>query len=244
MATNNVLILGSGHLALRIDNLAKTKGYNTTHISSEKLQLIDTPNSAFDKITNTIKAIDLSAILMAYIVDERDEYNLQLIIAVMSLNSQLPITASLFNENVAPHLRAAHPNLHILNPAKIAAPVFVDALYRPVERLLRYTPAKPEKELKAPPDHFIKLLIGSFLLMLAGATIYFHFYESMPWLNSFYFVVVTITTVGYGDISLINASALSKIIGIILILSSTVFIWMIFSLTIDRIIKKRSQSHA
>jgi voltage-gated potassium channel Kch len=54
-------------------------------------------------------------------------------------------------------------------------------------------------------------------------------------------VVVTVATVGYGDINLQHATALSKVVGIVLILSSTVFIWMIFSLTIDRIIKNRVQ---
>ena len=56
-----------------------------------------------------------------------------------------------------------------------------------------------------------------------------------------YFVVVTIATVGYGDINLLNSSSISKIINITLILSSTLFIWLIFSLTVDRIIKKRTQ---
>ncbi|MEO7454953.1 MAG: NAD(P)-binding protein, partial [Gemmatimonadaceae bacterium] len=40
---------------------------------------------------------------------------------------------------------------------------------------------------------------------------------------------------------LVNASTMSKVVGIALILSSTAFIWMIFSLTIDGIIKRRVQ---
>ena len=41
--------------------------------------------------------------------------------------------------------------------------------------------------------------------------------------------------------SLLHSSTLTKLVGILLLLSSTVFIWMIFSLTIDRIIKRRVQ---
>ena len=52
-----------------------------------------------------------------------------------------------------------------------------------------------------------------------------------------YFVIVTVATVGCGDINLLNASATSKLIAVALILGSTFFIWMIFSLTIDRIIQ-------
>ncbi|MBL0052208.1 MAG: hypothetical protein IPP29_12215 [Bacteroidetes bacterium] len=55
-----------------------------------------------------------------------------------------------------------------------------------------------------------------------------------------YFVVVTISTVGYGDFNLQNSTAISKVIGIVLILCSTIFMWLIFSLLIDRIIKKES----
>lgn len=70
---------------------------------------------------------------------------------------------------------------------------------------------------------------------------YFHFSEQLSWLDAFYFVIVTISTVGYGDINLQNSSALSKIIGIVLILCSSIFIWLIFSLLIDRIVKRRAQ---
>ena len=59
---------------------------------------------------------------------------------------------------------------------------------------------------------------------------YFHLADGLSWLDALYFVVVTTATVGYGDINLLNASALSKFVGIALILSSTCFIWMIFSL--------------
>jgi short-subunit dehydrogenase involved in D-alanine esterification of teichoic acids len=49
------------------------------------------------------------------------------------------------------------------------------------------------------------------------------------------------TTVGYGDINLQSASDLSKVVGMVLILCSSIFIWLIFSLMIDGIIKKRAQ---
>ncbi|MCW3110844.1 MAG: hypothetical protein JWQ09_5350 [Segetibacter sp.] len=49
------------------------------------------------------------------------------------------------------------------------------------------------------------------------------------------------STVGYGDINLMHSAALSKIFAVILILASMLFIWMIFSLTIDYLVKKRIQ---
>jgi voltage-gated potassium channel Kch len=54
-------------------------------------------------------------------------------------------------------------------------------------------------------------------------------------------VIVTVATVGYGDINLAAASTASKLVGIALILGSTFFIWTIFSLTVDRLLKRREQ---
>jgi hypothetical protein len=67
-------------------------------------------------------SVSLDTLAHVYLVDERDERNLELLIALISINRTLPIVAALFNENIAPHLRAVHPNILVLNPAKIAAP--------------------------------------------------------------------------------------------------------------------------
>ncbi len=41
---------------------------------------------------------------------------------------------------------------------------------------------------------------GAFAAVLAVGTIVYHVLEGWSWLNSFYFAVCTITTVGYGDL--------------------------------------------
>ncbi|RYY81970.1 MAG: hypothetical protein EOO15_23685, partial [Chitinophagaceae bacterium] len=74
-----------------------------------------------------------------------------------------------------------------------------------------------------------------------GSACFYHFFEGLSWINSFYFVTVTVTTVGYGDISLLESDTGSKLFGIALILASTVFIWLIFSLTIHRILRQREE---
>lgn len=243
MEHKRVLILGSGHLAYRVKKFAESKGCKTIHVPSDVFSLRDGNESAFDKLATMLKEIDLSTLSMTYLLDDRDDHNLELLITLMSMSESVPITASLFNENIAPHLQAAHPNLKIYNPAKIAAPVFVEALYKPLERSLRYAPVKKPEEIKhtTHSDSLIKILLVLFAVVILFATTYFHVFENLSWLNSLYFVVVTVATVGYGDINLLTASSTSKIVGIVLILSSTFFIWMIFSLTIDRIIKKRVQ---
>ncbi len=242
MKEKTVLIFGSGHLAYRVKKLINIHEYKVIHITIEAISSNVETGSWLEKFNDSIKETDLSSVVMVYLLDDQDDYNLQLIIALISLNANIEITASLFNENLAPHLQATHKNLNILNPAKIAAPVFVGALYKPITRYLSYTPKKIEKEFtEKKGDRLLQKLTIGFLGLLFISIIFFHFVEGLSWLDSIYFVVVTVATVGYGDINLMNSSALSKIFAVILILASMFFIWMIFSLTIDHLLKKRIQ---
>lgn len=242
MEKDSVLIIGSGHLAYRLQKLVATRGLRVIHHPSTEIAHVSKTQSTIDGITRALQDVDLDALRMAYLVDDRDEYNVEYLMVLISLNKNLPITAALFNENVAPHLRATHPNIQVLNPAKIAAPAFVAALTTPVTHLLRYLSAKaPSAPRSVPTDRLIPFLVSCFAALLFFATTYFHFAENLSWLDAAYFVVVTIATVGYGDINLLNARALSKVVDIVLILGSTVFIGTIVALVVDSIIKRRVQ---
>ena len=222
--------------------LASAHGYAIAQLPLETVRLDDAAGSAFDVITRALQEVDLQSLAMVFLVDDRDHRNLELLTALISLHRTLPIVASLFNENIAPHLQAAHPNVRILNPAKIAAPIFLDALGIPLTHSLRYVPVRMVAEATpVESDALIKRLIAGFSAVVAAAVTYFHHAEHLSWLDALYFVVVTVSTVGYGDITLLKAGAMSKIVDIALILSSTIFIWTIFSLTVDRIIKRRVQ---
>lgn len=45
-----------------------------------------------------------------------------------------------------------------------------------------------------------KLLITTLIVLMGGATFY-HYIEGWSWLNSLYFSIITLTTIGYGDFS-------------------------------------------
>ena len=242
MITGPILIIGSGHLASRISRLARRSGYDTRHLAASAFPIATQDDSAFEATQQMLHDLDLGTQAMTYVVDDSDERNLEIVITLLSLKKDLHLTVSFSNEHIAPHLRAAHPNVCVLNPARLAAATFVNALDAPISRSLKYAPAPPPQPSgRRVTDPLIWVLAGLFVTLVTAAIAYFHAAEQLSWVDSTYFVIVTVATVGYGDINLLNASATSKLIGVGLILGSTFFIWMIFSLTIDRIIKKRVQ---
>jgi D-arabinose 1-dehydrogenase-like Zn-dependent alcohol dehydrogenase len=242
MKARRVAVIGSGHLARRIQTLAASRGHAVVHLSHGTTRLDDSDESAAGTLGRALQGMDLSNVAAVYVVDDRDERNLEVLVSLLSMHGTFLIVASLFNEHVAPHLRAAHPNIRVLNPARIAAPAFIQALDVTLSHSLRYAPARiPEDPPRAGGDRLMRTLLIGFIVVLAGATTYFRLAERLSWLDALYFVIVSASTVGYGDITMLHASPLSKVMAILLLLSSTIFIWMIFSLTIDRLIKQRVQ---
>jgi len=55
----------------------------------------------------------------------------------------------------------------------------------------------------------ILTLIAMVLMIIAGGTVFFRFVEGWSWLDSYFFTVVTLSTVGYGE--LVPATPLGKI---------------------------------
>jgi voltage-gated potassium channel len=61
----------------------------------------------------------------------------------------------------------------------------------------------------------IAWLIGIVAVIISVSTVFFHWIEGWSWLDSYFFTVVTLTTVGYG--TLVPATAVGKIATTILI---------------------------
>ncbi|MGR1582349.1 potassium channel family protein [Thalassobius sp. S69A] len=60
-------------------------------------------------------------------------------------------------------------------------------------------------------------LLVTLALVVLGGTVFFHYVEGWSWLDSYFFTVVTLSTVGYGE--MVPASAMGRI-------GTTVFIFV------------------
>ena len=69
------------------------------------------------------------------------------------------------------------------------------------------------------------IFIYAALIIGIGAAVY-HWLEGWSWLDSFYFVVVTLTTIGYGDLS--PTTPLSKLITIFYGLNGVILLLLLF----------------
>ena len=82
---------------------------------------------------------------------------------------------------------------------------------------------------------FLLLLIAP---VITGGTVFFHFVEGWSWVDSYFFSVITLSTVGYG--SLVPATTLGKI-------GTTFFIFVglgIFAFVVQQFARITAEKHA
>ncbi len=100
---------------------------------------------------------------------------------------------------------------------------------------------RPKTQISAtsPQSQLGAILLSLFGLIFVG-TVVFHWLENWTWIESLYFTVVTITTVGYGDIT--PTTDESRLVAIVYILAGVGLAAAALS-TIGKSYLNRQESH-
>jgi voltage-gated potassium channel len=92
--------------------------------------------------------------------------------------------------------------------------------------------------------HVYKLLLALVVLILATGTVVYHLVEKFSWVDAYYFSVITLATVGYGDLT--PHTTFGKIFTTFYVLSGvgiiTSFISMRLRRRADKVSKRRAGS--
>jgi voltage-gated potassium channel Kch len=96
------------------------------------------------------------------------------------------------------------------------------------------------------PEHIIlrrnlRIAAAVALVVLSGGAVFYHFVEGLSWLDSFYFCTITLTTVGYGDIS--PHTVAGKLFTIFYILAGIGILATFANLLLKRTVMIRSLKH-
>lgn len=85
----------------------------------------------------------------------------------------------------------------------------------------------------------LRLVLAALLGVVALSVLVFHCALKLSLVDSLYFVITTVTTVGYGDYNLMNASPGMKLFGVLVMLSGAAIMATLFSIVTDFIIGLR-----
>lgn len=92
-------------------------------------------------------------------------------------------------------------------------------------------------------QNFVPAAAAALLLIMTLAVVVFHRTLGLSWIDSYYFIVTTATTTGYGDISLKDAPAWIKVFGTLVMLSGASLVAVLFSYLSALLTADRLQEH-
>jgi Trk K+ transport system NAD-binding subunit len=237
-----IYIFGTSHISLR---LAENLSDENEVILFDSHQATPEEGQSWTYLYNDFSRLpDLSKGEIVYVVTNEDQLNIRLALSIGNSYPDLPVTISLSQSRLGIKLSGHIKNFSFINPSELAAKKFADAVNTPrynLSNVISQSPSEsvPEVRSQRQIDPLIlRALLFSFLLAVI-TTIYFHYAENIAWIDSWYFVITLMTTVGFGDYSLREASSLSKIIGALLMIASVTNTAIIFALISDSLLKQR-----
>ncbi len=240
-----ILVAGEGHLSFQVGRKLKEKGYAPVHIETHtKANVVGLrdESSVYEHYQRKFEQAGIQDAEMVYLIDDEDKLNIQFFLIASALNPKVRLVMSLFNDTLAPHLRAGHSKLEVLNPASIAAAEFAAAALKKPKKTSRVVaaPAVYEHADQSLRNALVGIS-GIFFAIFCVSVTVFHTSHHLSWLDAVYFTTTVITTTGFGDITLLNATPLVKVFGIALMFVGVSFVSVAFSLIVEWLLSRRAE---
>lgn len=171
-----------------------------------------------------------------------DSGNIDTAITARRLNPTLRIVARIFDTELAEFVRETLGEIVVLSISQIVAPIFAELGLRaadvPAEAPPRGRRLRPLRSSRGLDRNLIALGL-TFAGLVTVAVLYFRAALGLPFIDALYFVGTTITTTGYGDISLLHAGAAAKLAGLALMFGGATLLAVLFGLVSSWFVGRR-----
>ena len=180
---------------------------------------------------------DLDGLAALAIVSDVDADNLETALLAKRTRPELHIVVRVFDPILEDYLEKNAPDIRVMSMSAVAAPLVLETLAGALEG--PYHAGKDAPALSGRPDRTFAAMLGVVGLLIAIGTVYFKFAMNLSVSDALYFVIATITTTGYGDISPKDATDSVKVACMVLMLSGTCSFAILFALAADWMFARR-----
>jgi len=251
-----VIVAGLEPLGLAIAGRLVAAGVETRAITSpadapgalpelEQLGVRVIPGSV--RTVRALEAAGLASASALVLAADNDAENVDAALLVRRLREDLPLVVRLFDPDLTAYLHDTLPRVTVLSMSALSAPVFADLALRALAEprsapeAQRASPAtgEPGRRRAIPVDRVLARILAAFVLIVVGSAAYFAYSLNLRFLDAFYFVWTTVTTVGYGDIALRDASDLAKLVGMVVMFAGAAFIAALYALFTGSVVSRR-----
>jgi Trk K+ transport system NAD-binding subunit len=234
---NKYIVIGSTRTGITL-----TKKLSALSIPVLLIDSKECPDRAVKNIYYRVDIIEDAVMLNGkcyFVTFDEDSANIKLCLAINKMRNNAKIYTMLRQESLGDKLALCLPNFHYINLAKQAEIQFIKVALDNLEH--DYGRGFKWSKVVIKLDSLVKKALSFILAIMATSTLFFHFYDSLPWIDAFYFTVTMMATVGFGDYSLKDHSDLSKLVGSFIMLLSITGTAIIFALVSDSIIRRRKE---
>lgn len=235
MDAANVLLHGSDRLGIAIEQRLVGAGCQVTKRAPGGAHAFELDERALRSTSVLVLAAD------------DDAGNVDLALTARRMRSDLPLVVRVFEEALAAYVRKNLDGVTILSMARLAAPAFGEATLRAIaDRETRHAdpvPPASKSMVRSRRAAFDRIILAAiFSAMIAIVLTFAVFFANaldLSYIDAMYFVSTTVTTVGYGDIALRDASNAAKIVGMVMMFAGAAFIAVLFGLFTDWVVSRR-----